>query len=192
MTGTQAIIYGDDTADPTVDRFDLGRGAATTTILPAPDPETAARIAAELVDDGVEVVQLCGASGPLWTAQVTNAVGNRALVGTVLFGMESLTSVADYKHRFSAGEPLSEAFIIKQNSADPVTDRIVKHPRTYIAVPDDTTAATVAAELDNRPGGLDLIELFGRFGPGGTAQVIEATGGGRVPIGAVYYSPHGL
>jgi hypothetical protein len=184
MTVRKAIIA----ADPAGTRVEFGSDSDRTVILSAPDQAAASRTAAELVDEGVVEIQLCGATGPLWAAEVMRAVGNRARVGTVLYGMESMTSIAEFKDRFEAGERLYEAFILRCDGADPATDRLVEGRRTYIAVPDDTAAAKTAAELDTRPGGVQLIELYGGFRPQGTAQVIKATGA-RVPIGAVYYSP---
>jgi Family of unknown function (DUF6506) len=186
MTRREAIIYLDPEADPS-ERLDLG--TVRTAIVPAADAAAAARAAARLVDEGVDEVQLCGATGPTWTAKVIEAVGDRARVGTVLFGMESLTSVAQFKARSEAGEKPPEAFILRQDGADPSIDRVEKGRRTYVLVPDGAAAARVAAELSRRPGGLQLIELYGGFDPGETAIVIEATGGGRVPVGAVSYGP---
>jgi hypothetical protein len=184
MTWRRAIIYLDPEADPD-ERLDLG--ATRTAIVPAADAGAAARAAARLVDEGVDVVQLCGATGPTWTAKVLEAVGDHARVGTVLFGMESLTSVAEFKARSEAGERPPEAFILRQDGA--AIDRLEKGPRTYVVVPDGAAAAKVAAELDRRPGGVKLIELYGGFDPREAAMVIEATGGGRVPVGVVSFSP---
>lgn len=185
MTVTRAIID----ADVTGDRLDFGSASETTAILPAPDQAAAAQIAGKLVDEGIEEIQLCGATGPIWVAAVMQAVEARAHVGSVLYGFESMTSIAEFKDRFERGEHLNEAFILRCRGADPATDRLVKGRRTYIAVPDDDAAANAAAELDNRPEGIHLIELYGGFPPTATAKVIAATGGGRVPVGAVYYSP---
>jgi Family of unknown function (DUF6506) len=186
MTWRRAIIYLDPEADPD-ERLDLD--ATRTVVVPAADAGAAARAAVRLVDEGVEVVQLCGATGPTWTAKVIEAVGDHARVGTVLFGMESLTSVAAFKARSEAGERPPEAFILRRDGADPAIDRLEKGPRTYVVVPDGAAAAKVAAELDRRPGGVRLIELYGGFDPREAAMVIEATGGGRVPVGLVSFSP---
>jgi hypothetical protein len=51
-----------------------------------------------------------------------------------------------------------------------------------VPVPDAETAAAVAAELGHD--GLDLIELYGGFGPRAAAAVLAATGG-QVPVGVV-------
>jgi hypothetical protein len=185
MTTNWAII----TADTAEKRFEFGSSSEGAVILSAPDEAAASQTAATLLSEGVVDVQLCGATGPLWAAAVIPAVGDRARVGTVLYGMESMTSIARFKERFEAGEPLTEAFILRCKGANPVIDRLEDGRRTYIAVPDDAAAADAAAELDARLGGVQLIELYGGFRPNGIAQVIKATGGGRVPVGAVYYGP---
>jgi Family of unknown function (DUF6506) len=184
MTVRKAIID----ADAAGNRLEFGSTSETTTILAAPDEAAAAQIAGRLVDEGVEEIQLCGATGPMWAAEVMQAVEGKARVGTVLYGFESMTSIAEFKDRFEAGEHLNEAFILRCSGADPATDRLVEGRRTYVAVPDDGAAVKAAAELDDKPEGIHLIELYGGFHPSGTAKVIAATGGGRVPVGAVYYS----
>lgn len=79
-----------------------------------------------------------------------------------------------------------EAFIFLADGSDPVQrgaqeDALVR--REFVPVPDAATAAAVAAEL--QAGGLDNIELYGGLGPIAATRVLEATGGGQVPVGLV-------
>ena len=47
------------------------------------------QVARDLVADGVELIELCGGFGPVWTARVIEAVGD-VPVGSVGYGPESL------------------------------------------------------------------------------------------------------
>lgn len=79
----------------------------------------------------------------------------------------------------------NEAFLFLAAGADP-TERTARESelvRTlHVPVPDADRAAEVARELI--ADGLDLIELYGGFGPSKAAPVIE-TAGGTVPVGLV-------
>lgn len=73
------------------------------TIVFVPDIGAAAGIAAELAADGVDLIELCGGFGMAGAARVTKAVGDRAAIGAVTFGIESLTEAAAYKARAEGG-----------------------------------------------------------------------------------------
>ena len=55
--------------------------------------QAAARVAVELVDGGVQFIELCGGFGPVGAAKVIEAVGGVA-VGVVTFGAESISKLA--------------------------------------------------------------------------------------------------
>jgi Family of unknown function (DUF6506) len=79
-----------------------------------------------------------------------------------------------------------EAFIFLADGPEPAEPTHREGALTHTAlvpVADAETAAAVAAELQQRDG-LDLVELYGGFGPTAAATVLEATGG-RVPVGVV-------
>ena len=46
--------------------------------------------ARQLVAEGVELIELCGGFGPVWTAQVLEAIDHRVPVGAVGYGPEAL------------------------------------------------------------------------------------------------------
>lgn len=78
-------------------------------------------------------------------------------------------------------------------SEDPAVDRAVIDRgglrTTFVAVPDGTAAAEVAAELVEA--GAQTIELCGGFPADVLPAVIDATGG-RVPVGKVGYGPESI
>ncbi|MET8825582.1 DUF6506 family protein [Streptomyces sp. NPDC004610] len=193
MSGDRAIIFrgeGSGESDEPGERGGSGpapvrtgpEGSATH-ILTAPDPATAAALAAEYVDRGVTSVELCGATGYVWTAAVEAAVRGRARVRTVMYGFESLLDVADFKRAAFAGEPLAALFLYIQPGADPAEDRFVRvlgtSTSTYVAVPDPASGAAVAAEFADA---VQLIEVYGDWDAESVAAVIGAVGE-RVPVG---------
>ncbi|MGH3682790.1 MAG: DUF6506 family protein [Natronosporangium sp.] len=89
-------------ADPVADRFMIDRDGQRTTLVPVPDEAVAAQVAVELVNEGVELIELCGGFPISAAARVAEAVGGRVPVGWVTFGVESVTGVAAYKARFEA------------------------------------------------------------------------------------------
>ncbi|MER6912682.1 DUF6506 family protein [Streptomyces sp. NPDC000594] len=187
MAGDSAIIFRSgepgpgDGPPPAPVR--TGPEGAARYILTAPTPAAAAALAAEYVDRGVTTVELCGATGFPWLAAVEAAVRGRARVGTVLFGFESLLDVARYKQRATDGEPLRQLFLHVQPGADPAEDRFVRvegpSTSTFVAVPDPSSGAAVAAEFADS---VQLIELYGGWDPESAASVIAAVGEG-VPVG---------
>ena len=49
--------------------------------------------AKKLVDDGAELIELCGAFGPIWTAKVIEAIDAKVPVGFVGYGPEAITQM---------------------------------------------------------------------------------------------------
>ena len=90
-----AFIYlGVGEEDPLVDRAVIERGGLTTTIVAVPDRAAAIDVARELVEGGAQSIELCGAFGPRWVAEVVEATGGRVPVGGVNYGMESVPRLA--------------------------------------------------------------------------------------------------
>jgi len=191
VPSTHAVIYAEPGADPAIDRIVSGDGERKTVFVALPDHSTADRVAVGLVEEGVEAIELCGGMGPLPAAKVIEAVGDRVPVGLVNFGVESVTGAAAFKARAEQGEPIVAAFIYLEANADPQRDRVVSEPgsaRTlFVPVPDESSAARVAAELVENDG-VQLVELYRGIGPVAAAKAIEAVGG-RVPVGSVLYAP---
>lgn len=56
-------------------------------------PEEAIRVALKMVEDGVQLLDLCGAFGPVWTAKIIEAIDGRIPVGHVNYGIESVVEM---------------------------------------------------------------------------------------------------
>lgn len=50
--------------------------------------ELAIEVAQKLVAEGVQAIEVCGGFGPTWVAKITEAIGNKVPVGTVMYGPE--------------------------------------------------------------------------------------------------------
>ena len=77
------------------DRFEMiAVGIDNPTAVPA--------VARALVDEGIELLELCGGFGPVWTARVIEAIGGKIAVGSVGYGPEAIAPM----HRlFGDGSP---------------------------------------------------------------------------------------
>ncbi|MQA81950.1 MAG: hypothetical protein GEV10_26345 [Streptosporangiales bacterium] len=96
----RAVITPSPGADPAVDRYVHEHAGHRMTIISVPDPQAVPETALRLVEEGVERIDLCGGLGLLPAAATLEAVAGRAVVGTVMFGFESLPAVAAYRERF--------------------------------------------------------------------------------------------
>ena len=96
----RAVISPSPNADPARDRYVHEHTGSRMTIVSVPGPEAVPEVAVTLVEEAVERIDVCGGLGPVPAAAAIDAVGNRATVGTVMFGFESLPGVADYRARF--------------------------------------------------------------------------------------------
>jgi hypothetical protein len=62
----------------------------TTTIVGVGTPEQALPVAQRMVADGIQLIELCGGFGPVWTARVIAAIDGAVPVGAVAYGPESI------------------------------------------------------------------------------------------------------
>jgi hypothetical protein len=77
------------------DRLVIDRAGIRNVLVPVPDASVAAKVAVELVDDGIQFIELCGGFGPVGAAKVIEATGGRVPVGSVSFGAESIAKLAE-------------------------------------------------------------------------------------------------
>lgn len=171
---TEAFIFLEAGSDPSVDRVQVDDGKVASTFIWAPDAPAAARVAAELADGGIKLIELYRGFDLTSAAQVIEAVGGRAPVG-VAGRLGAGTG--------SGGPTSRTATIYSHPEADPATDRVVKeHPSggwTAVVGAPDEAAAQVAVELVDR--GAELIEVCGGTPLTIAARVRDAIAG-RVPV----------
>jgi len=95
FTSMGLIYLGTGTEDPAVHRAVIEHGGLRTTIVAVPNVGTVVDVAVEMAEGGTQMIELCGAFGPVWTARVIDAVGPHIPVGAVTYGMESVHAVAE-------------------------------------------------------------------------------------------------
>jgi Family of unknown function (DUF6506) len=96
----RAVIFEAPGSDPAEDRWVYEHAGGRITVVGAPTAEAVPAAAAQLVQEGVERLELCGGLGAVPAAATIEAVGDRARVGAVMFGFESLPGAASYRARF--------------------------------------------------------------------------------------------
>jgi len=89
-------------SDPQNDRIIRESKSESLVIVFVPDAEVGAHVAADLVESGTELIELCGGFGLEAGARVVRAVNGRAAVGAVSFGIESIAQAAAYKSKFDS------------------------------------------------------------------------------------------
>ena len=89
------FIFTGEGLDPCSDRAVIEKGQFSAIIIGMSNPDGVEKIAQELVQDGVQLIELCGGFGPLWTSRVINAIKNRIPVGSVGYGPESINMMAE-------------------------------------------------------------------------------------------------
>jgi Family of unknown function (DUF6506) len=91
-----AFIYVRPAADAPADRVEIERDGIRTTLVGIPEQAAVIEAAVDLVDSGVQVIELCGILGPVWAARVIEATGGRVPVGAVSYGAESVALFLDW------------------------------------------------------------------------------------------------
>ena len=187
----KAIIYEGYGAKPNETKFVRESSSGRSTIVAIGNPSESVAVAIELVNEGVELIELRGYIPLIWKVKIIEAVGKKAKVSSVTFGIESLLLAAAFSKSYDEGNPPREAYIILEDGSNAVTDRFEKifdfQHTTFIPVPNETTAVKVATELTES--GYGLIELYGGFTTAGAAKVIEAVAG-RLSVGIGSFTLH--
>jgi Family of unknown function (DUF6506) len=96
----RGVIYGGLDADPAKDRYVFEHAGGRITIVLVPGPDAVPAAAEQLVRAGVARLETCGGLGTASAVAAMDAVGDRARVGAVAFGFESLPGAASYRARF--------------------------------------------------------------------------------------------
>lgn len=76
--------------EPAKHKVTLESPQITTTMVGVAKPEQALAVAQAMVADGVQLIELCGGFGPIWTARVIEAIAGKIPVGSVSYGPESI------------------------------------------------------------------------------------------------------
>jgi hypothetical protein len=105
VTVTWAYLYEHPDTDPAADRVVIDRAGQRTLLVPVPEASLAVDVARALVDEGVELIELCGGFGLAAAAAVVAAVGGRVPVGHVTFAVDSVAGAAAYSER-SGSDPV--------------------------------------------------------------------------------------
>ncbi len=83
------FIYTLGDATGAVRRDVAGSPACQLICVGVPSVSAAPTVAAQLADEGVELIELCGAFGGAGLGAVVEAVGGRVPVGAVFYGCEA-------------------------------------------------------------------------------------------------------
>lgn len=186
----RAIFYEFHEGNPAIDRITYRSSAGDVTILLAGDPARIPPMAVQIAEAGVGLIELCGGLPLAFRAMVKEAVGGRARVASVAFGIESIVKAAEFNQAFMAGKPPAEACILHMPDADPATDRFVRRSgpqSTTFIMSDEGAAVDAARELVEQ--GVGLIELYGGF-PGNIAVEIIDIVAGRAAVGLSGFGHH--
>src|SRR5262245_47798418 len=86
LTKLGFIVTGSDLATRMVMRSPTFEMIAVGVSSPAEGPD----IARGLIEEGVQLIELCGGFGPLWTSKIIDAIGAKVPVGSVSYGPEAI------------------------------------------------------------------------------------------------------
>ena len=79
--------------DPSRTRVVTGSKACRLTAVGVERPEQGIEVARQLVAEGVQMIELCGGFGPIWTGRILEAIGGAVPVGAVGYGPEAIAQV---------------------------------------------------------------------------------------------------
>lgn len=80
--------------DPEKDRTQISSDRFTAVMVGVERPVQAIPVARQMVADGIQLIELCGGFGPIWTARVIEAIDGAIPVGSVGYGPESISGMA--------------------------------------------------------------------------------------------------
>jgi hypothetical protein len=76
--------------DPDTHRMTMESPAFTMLAVGVSRPEQGIEVARAMVAEGVQLIELCGGFGPLWTAKILAAIDEAIPVGSVAYGPEAI------------------------------------------------------------------------------------------------------
>ncbi|WTW98814.1 DUF6506 family protein [Streptomycetaceae bacterium NBC_01309] len=99
MTTFWAYLFHQPEADPG-NRVEIDTGGQRTALIPVGSQSEAEDAVEQLLADGVQLIELCGAFTVPDAARIVELVAGRVPVGTVNFAIDSITQAAAYKAQF--------------------------------------------------------------------------------------------
>ena len=72
----------------------LGSDDCVLVSVGVPEVADGPEVARRLVDEGVQLIELCGAFGPAGTAAIVEAVGGKVAIGGVYYRVEAIDGLA--------------------------------------------------------------------------------------------------
>jgi predicted polyphosphate/ATP-dependent NAD kinase len=175
--------------DASGERIDRERDGQRRPIVFVPDESVAPKVAAELVAEGIELIELYGGFGPTTASAVSAAIGVRVPVGLVTFGMESLVAAAAAHAARRAGRPTHWGLLDDGTAGEQIVREQARHRWTAVELSDPSDAPRAAADLVRA--GVELIEMPGGFETTTVAEVITAVER-KVPVGVVSFGVEAL
>jgi predicted polyphosphate/ATP-dependent NAD kinase len=175
--------------DAAGERIDRERDGQRRPIVFVPDESVAPKVAAELVAEGIELIELYGGFGPTTASAVSAAIGGRVPVGFVTFGMESLVAAAAAHEARRTGRPTHWGLLDDGTAGEQIVREQARHRWTAVELSDPGDAPRAAADLVRA--GVELIEMPGGFETTTVAEVIAAVER-KVPVGVISFGVEAL
>ena len=94
LTNFGFIVRGDG-FDPAEDVQVMETPTFKMTTIGISQPDQGLEAAQRLVADGAQLIELCGAFGPVWTAKIIEAIDDAVPIGSVAYGPEAVDRVHD-------------------------------------------------------------------------------------------------
>lgn len=66
------------------------------TVVGVEHKEEAIDVARRMVDDGIQLIELCGGFGPVWSGKIIEAINHAVPVGAVTYGLESVEGMFEF------------------------------------------------------------------------------------------------
>ena len=79
---------------PETHRSVIAQDDFRTLIVGVSSADQGVEVAREMVADGVQLIELCGGFGPVWTGKIVDATDGAVPVGSVGYGPESIDGMA--------------------------------------------------------------------------------------------------
>ncbi|MBE7324163.1 hypothetical protein IEQ44_05820 [Nocardioides sp. Y6] len=80
--------------DPATHRSVIEEGDFRTVVVGCSSADQGVDVARAMVADGVQLIELCGGFGPVWTGRIIEAIDGAVPVGSVGYGPESIDGMA--------------------------------------------------------------------------------------------------